>query len=160
VNLYIAKAISKLFTQEAQLSLTNRQTLVHAYVKISLTQNATKHSFPCYAVKSCPLVNDCDILAGFFDFCLLFSHLMPSMMRIPSSYRVHIWYLKLEWLGWWMSHDDRLSCLGTRHQRDRHTDSHVDIANVVPTHWRRAAKIWWHFDGSCCFFQMDEMFQQ
>jgi len=33
-----------------------------------------------------------------------------------------------------MSHDDRLSRLGTRHQRDTLTDSHVAIANAAPTH--------------------------
>jgi len=36
----------------------------------SLTQNATKHSFSCCAVKSSTLVNDCDLLAGFSDFYL------------------------------------------------------------------------------------------
>jgi len=51
--------------QEAQLSLTNRPTLVHTDVKISLTKKATKHSFPCCAARSCSLVNDCDLLAGF-----------------------------------------------------------------------------------------------
>jgi len=35
---------------------------------------------------------------------------------------------------WWRSHDDRLSRLGTIHQRDRHTDSHVVIANAALTH--------------------------
>jgi len=79
------------FKQEAQRSLTNRSTLVHADVKISLTQNAMKHSFPCCAVKSCPLVNDCDLLAKFSDFYLPLSHLTPSM---SSSCRVHIWYDK------------------------------------------------------------------
>jgi len=52
--------------QEAQLSLTNRPTLMHVDVEISLTQNATTHSFPCCAVKSCPLVNNCNLLARFF----------------------------------------------------------------------------------------------
>jgi len=33
---------------------------------------------------------------------------------------------------WWRSHDDRLSLLGTIHQRDRHTDSHVAMANAAP----------------------------
>jgi len=37
--------------QEAQLSLTNHPTLAHADVKISLTENATKQSFPCCAVE-------------------------------------------------------------------------------------------------------------
>jgi len=49
-------------------TLTNRATHAHADVQILLTQNATKHSFPCCAVKSRPLVNDCDSLAGFSDF--------------------------------------------------------------------------------------------
>jgi len=48
------------------------------------------------AVKSYPLVNDCDLLAGFSDFCIPFSYLTPSVMEVPSSYRVHkiIWYRK------------------------------------------------------------------
>jgi len=31
------------------------------------------------------------------------------------------------------SGDDRLSHLGTIHQRDRHTDSHVATANAAPS---------------------------
>jgi len=46
--------------QEAQLSLINRPTLVRADV-------------PCYAVNF-PLVNDCDLLAGFSDFYPPLSH--------------------------------------------------------------------------------------
>jgi len=42
---------------------------------------------------------------------------------------------------WRMWHDDRLSRLGTIHQRGRHTDSYVAIANAAPTHWRWAAKM-------------------
>jgi len=47
----------------------------------------------CCAVKSCPLVNDCDYWPDFPTYLPL-SHLMPSMREIPSSYRVHIWYGK------------------------------------------------------------------
>jgi len=36
---------------------------------------------------------------------------------------------------WWKSHDDRLSRLGTIHQCDRHTDSHVAIAIAALTHF-------------------------
>jgi len=71
--------------QEAQPSLTNRATFVHADVKTFLAQNATKHSFPCCAARSCPLVNDCDLLAGFFDFYLSLAHLTPSVSGIPLS---------------------------------------------------------------------------
>jgi len=66
----------------AQPSLSNRSTLVHADVKISLMQNAAKHSIP--AVR--------DLLAGFCHFYLPFSHLTPSTKAIPASYRVRIWY--------------------------------------------------------------------
>jgi len=52
----------------SQLSLKNRPMLVHADVRISLTQNAAKHGFPCCAVKCCLLVNDCNLLAAFSDF--------------------------------------------------------------------------------------------
>jgi len=71
--------------------LTNRQSFVQADAEISLTQNATKHSFPCCAVKSCPLVNDCDLLAGFCDFYPPLSHLTPSLrvsLRAIGSYLV------------------------------------------------------------------------
>jgi len=44
--------------QGAQLSLTNRPTIVPSDVQSSLTQNATKHSFPRCAVKSYPHVTD------------------------------------------------------------------------------------------------------
>jgi len=44
-----------------------------------------RSSFPCCDVKSCSLVNDCDLLAGFSDFYLPFFNATPS---IPSSYRV------------------------------------------------------------------------
>jgi len=56
---------------------------VHADIKIALSQNATKHSFPCCAVTSYPLVNDCDLLAGFSDFYLPLPHLTPSVRKIP-----------------------------------------------------------------------------
>jgi len=74
-------------TQEAQLSLTNRPTLVHADAKT------------CSTHRSCPLVNGCDLLDEFFDFYLPFFHMMPSMRGIPSSYRVHIWYEKTRMAG-------------------------------------------------------------
>jgi len=52
----------------------------------------------CCVAKSCPLVNDCDLLAGFSDFNLPLSHEMPS---IPTSYQVFIFDMgKLEWLGY------------------------------------------------------------
>jgi len=70
--------------QEAQLSLKNRQMLVHAR---------------CCAIKSCSLVNDCDLLAGFSDIYLPTSHSMPSMRGIPSSYLVHIWWGKTRMAG-------------------------------------------------------------
>jgi len=43
---------------------------------------------------------------------------------------------KPEWLGYNLvkSHDDRLSRLGTKHQRVTQTESHVATANAAPTH--------------------------
>jgi len=93
----IAHQLQNYTRQEVQLSLTNRPTLVHDDVKISSTQNDTKHSFPCSAAKNCRLANDCDLLAGFSDFYLPLSHFTLS---IPSSYRVYICYGKIEWLGY------------------------------------------------------------
>jgi len=71
--------------QAARLLLKNGPTLAHASVKISLTQNASKHSFPCCAVKSCPLVNYCDLLTGISDFYLPFFHLTLSLRRCPRA---------------------------------------------------------------------------
>jgi len=56
--------------QEAQLSLTCRPTFVYADVNISLTQNAAKHSFPCCAVKSCPLVKKTKFIGRIFRLYL------------------------------------------------------------------------------------------
>jgi len=77
-------------------------------------------------------MNDCNLLAGFCDFSY------PSFMWRRQSPRA-IWFIfgmgKLKWLGiWWRSSDDRPSRLGTIHQRDRHTDSHVAITNAAQTH--------------------------
>jgi len=68
----------------------------------------------CCAVKSCPLVNDCDLLAGCCDsqsftrgqlFGLIF-RLLPTpqpiwrpQWRISSSYLVHSWYGKTRMAG-------------------------------------------------------------
>jgi len=51
----------------------------------------TNHPMFVHVVKSCPRVNDCDLLAAFYDFYLPIFHLMPSMRGITLSYRVHIW---------------------------------------------------------------------
>jgi len=59
--------------QVAQLSLTNRPTLVHADV-------------PCCAVKSCPLVNDCDSLAGYSNFSNPSSVRRPRSGKFPQSF--------------------------------------------------------------------------
>jgi len=90
-----------------------------------------------------------DLLAGFFDFYLPFFWFTPSVSGILSSYPVHICEFgmkKLEWLGykWWRSHDDRLSRLGTLHQRDRHTQTDrqpLRHSKYRPTRWRLAANI-------------------
>jgi len=51
------------------------------------------------SVLCCPLVNDCHLLAGFCNFYLPLSHCTFSMRRIPSNYRVHIWYGKSRMAG-------------------------------------------------------------
>jgi len=71
--------------QEARLLLTDCPTLVHASVKVSLTQNTMKHSLL--------------LRPDFPMFAYLSSNLRPSMRGIPTSYRVHIWYVKIERLG-------------------------------------------------------------
>jgi len=71
-------------------------------------------------------------------------HLTPPISGIPSSYRVHIWYGKIRMAGLhttsWRSHDDRLRRLGTIHQRNRQTDSHVTIANTALMQYVSAGK--------------------
>jgi len=52
----------------------------------------------CCAVKTCCLMNDCNVVARFSDLPTL-SHLMSSMRGIPLSYRVHIWYEKTRVAG-------------------------------------------------------------
>jgi len=54
--------------------------------------------------------------AGFCGFYLPFSNLTPLMRE--------------SWLAtiWFRSHDDRVSRLGTIHQRDRHTNNHIATA--------------------------------
>jgi len=61
-------------------------------------------------------------------------HLMPSLREIPSSYRVYIWYGKTRMAGLQsregcMMIDSR--CLGTIHQRDRHTYSVTDTHTAM-----------------------------
>jgi len=53
--------------------------------------DALYYNFLRCAVKCCPLVNDCDLLAGFSNF---YSPLFHATTSIFSSYRVHIWYGK------------------------------------------------------------------
>jgi len=108
-------------------------------------------------------VNDCDLLTGFSDLYPPLSHLTLSMMAIHWNYRVMFDLGKLEWLdmgvnasgtlggrdpcnpcgvdayvaglSWRRSHDDdRRRRLGTVHQRDRHTDSHVALQHVPTSH--------------------------
>jgi len=46
-------------------------------------------------------VNDCDLLAEFFDFYLPHSHLTPSLWSDPLELsRLHIWSGKTLWLGY------------------------------------------------------------
>jgi len=119
--------------QEAQLSLANRSTLVHAKVKISLTQNATKQRFPCCTVKSSPLVNDCDIVWS-PDFRIFAYN--PSPIWCPEwvGYPWAVGFIfgvgKLEWLGynlvkvaWWstQSFGHNTSTWQTHRQPRRHS---------------------------------------
>jgi len=111
--------------QEAQLSLTNRPTLEHADV-------------PCFAVKSCPLVNDCDLLAVFSDLYLPLSHVTPSMTKILSSYRDHIRCGKTRMAGLQSGEGCKMIHSVVRAQyinvTDTQTDSHVAIENAALAH--------------------------
>jgi len=72
---------------------------------------------PRCAVRSCHLVNDCDLVAWFSD--LPISHVTSLMRRIPFIYRIHIWYGKTTIAG--LQSDEAstmIDCrLGTIHQR-------------------------------------------
>jgi len=63
-------------------------------------------------------------------------HLTPSVTKIPSNYQVHIWYGKTRMAGL-QSGEGRMMIdsrrLGTTHQCDRHTDSHVATAIAALT---------------------------
>jgi len=74
--------------------------LVHADDNVSLTQNATKHNFPCCAVKSCPLVNNCNLLAKFSEFYLPLSNLTPSVRGCSRAIGFIFGTGKLIWLGY------------------------------------------------------------
>jgi len=73
---------------------------------------------------------------NFPTFTYYFPILTPSMGGFPGAIGFIFGMGKLEWLGyylvkfaWWS-----ISRLGTVHQRDRHTESHVATANAAPTH--------------------------
>jgi len=124
--------------QKAQLSLTNRPTLVHAGVRISLT----KKRYEAQLFILC-----CQEL--FSDEGLRFSsrifRLLPTLLPFDAISGGD--HLKLSgsclvrenqngWVTiWWRFHSDRLSRLGTIHQRGIHTKSHVTIANAAPRLW-------------------------
>jgi len=44
--------------------------IVSCYTRTSAITDKSQADVPCCAVKSCPLVNDCDLLAGFSEFNL------------------------------------------------------------------------------------------
>jgi len=99
-----------------------------------------KLSYCWQTVKRCPLVNDCNLLAWFSNFCLPLSHLLPSVRGIPSCYRVDIWYEKTRIAGL-QSGEGRMmidSVIWAPYisvtVTDWQTDSHVTIPNAVPMH--------------------------
>jgi len=76
----------------------------------------------CCAVKNCPLVNDCNLLARISDYYLPLSHMMPLIP--PQSIAFIFGMGKLETLVYNLVKVARWSnsfgLLGTIHQRDRH----------------------------------------
>jgi len=135
---------------------------VHADVKIFLTRNATKHSFPCCAVKICPLVNDCDLVAGFSDFYLPLCYLTPS---VPSSYWVErvllipsltfdgaigLWsVLELDTVSVpWNSLSDSLHKMSSFSNFKKHLLSRL-FRNLLVQHDSFDVKCSW--DSSCCW---------
>jgi len=110
-------------TTSSTMSLTNRLTLVHADI-------------PCWAVKSCSLVNGCDLLAGFCDFYLPLFHLTPSVRGSPRA----TWYEKTRTAGL-QSRGSRMmidsvvwaQCINVT-ETHRQPHSHVVIAIAPLTH--------------------------
>jgi len=143
-----------LLRSEVSLSNSSTSTIdycIHAGVNStvwrgSMTRNldaADKPQDACArrlcAAKSCSLVNDSDLLAGFCDFHLPFSHLALSVSRNPSRYRVHIWSGKTRMAGLQSGKGrmmiDSVVWAQYINVTDTHTDSHVAIANApAPTH--------------------------
>jgi len=61
-------------------------------------------------------------------------------LKLSGSYLV--WENCNGWATiWWKLHDNWLGRLGTTHQRDRYTDSHVPTANATPTHCVKRQKL-------------------
>jgi len=82
------------------------------------TVRRSKHGFPC---------------------CCTVLRFIGRILRLLQSHRAISFVFgrpigKLDWVGWWRSHDDRLSRLCTICRCNRHTDSHVAIVNAAPMH--------------------------
>jgi len=123
--------------QEVQLLLTNPRHLCMPKLRSpwhKMLQSSAFHA----VLSSAALCWMTAILAEFCEFYLPIPHLTPSLRGIPSSYQVHIWSGKTRMAGL-QSGEGRImidsSRLGTIHQRGRHTDSHVAIANASLTHY-------------------------
>jgi len=102
---------------QAQLSLTNRPTIVHTMLC-------------CQELPSVELLQFIGRIFRLLPTPLPFDALSEGgALELSGAYLVQEnKYGRVTM--WWRSHDDGLSRLGTIHQRDRHTDSHVAIENA------------------------------
>jgi len=96
------------------------------------------YSFPCCTIKSCPLVNDCNLLLRFSNFYLPLSHLTPSL---PLGYLVHVWRGKTRMAGLQSGEDHMMIDSVVWAQYINVTDRHTD------TQTRRHSKC--HIDALC-----------
>jgi len=113
----------------------------------------------CYAVKSYPLVNYCDLLAGFSHFCLPLFYLTPSLIGSPLVIGFIFGVAKLEWLQsgkgrimidsvvWaqYMNVTDTQTDRQTDRQPRRHSKCRVNVGRQ-----KQAAKVIWRKPYRIC----------
>jgi len=117
---------TQIITHKAQLSLTNHPTHRHANIMIFLTQSTAFHAALWWM-----------IAIYWLDFSTVTNPSPMSRCQSPRAIGFIFGTGKLKWLSYnmvksWLCHS------GTIHQRDRHTDSHIVIANAAPMHCRVA----------------------
>jgi len=130
--------------QEAQLSLTNRPTLLPSGELLRFIGRILR-----LTVIHQRVTFDSSLYWPDFPTYLALSHLTPSMRGVPRSYRVHVWYEKIRTAGLqsgegrmmidsvvWAQHIN-VTATQPRNVTERQPRRHSKRRS---THWRRAAK--------------------